>query len=79
MNGAGGQMDRAPTATGRYRATVVARGTRRAVFGATVTIGDLSGITAEDGTVTIDAVPAGTQRLIVGASRRTSWSKTSCA
>lgn len=56
-----------PAATGRYRATVLARGTRRPVLGAMVTLGDLQGVTAEDGTVTIDAVPAGEQRLIVEA------------
>ena len=54
-------------ATGRYRATVLARGTRRPVLGAMVTVGNLTGIAGEDGVVTIDAVPAGEQVLIVEA------------
>jgi outer membrane receptor protein involved in Fe transport len=50
-----------------YRATVLSRGTRRPIFGATVTIGAAQGFTAEDGRVQLGGLPAGPRTLVVEA------------
>ncbi|MBI2896057.1 MAG: TonB-dependent receptor [Deltaproteobacteria bacterium] len=48
-----------------YHATVVERGTRRPILGATVTVGEAVGVSAADGTVEIEGVAAGSHELSV--------------